>query len=45
MGNCIVVATVDFGKGPVEVRCTQVDEHETHKCEVVILEGRAFLPS
>jgi hypothetical protein len=45
MGNCEVYAKVDFGHGSVEIRCTQVGDHETHKCEVIILDGRTFLPS
>lgn len=35
-GNCDIWADVDFGHGPVEVRCTQLGEHENHKCEVAI---------
>lgn len=32
--NCDYVGTVDFGDGPVQVRCTEVGPHDEHKCEV-----------
>ncbi len=32
--NCDVYATVNFGKGPVEIRCTETGEHLFHHCEV-----------
>lgn len=32
--NCSVWGFVDFGQGPVEIRCTQTGEHENHKCEI-----------
>jgi hypothetical protein len=32
--NCDVWMRVDFGHGPVEVRCTQTGEHEEHACAV-----------
>lgn len=35
--NCNVWMRVDFGHGPVEVRCTQVDEHEEHACSVMFM--------
>ena len=33
--NCDVWLRVDFGHGPVEVRCTQTGEHTTHGCSVM----------
>lgn len=36
MPNCEVWGTVDFGHGPVEIRCTEVGEHEYHRCSVWI---------
>lgn len=36
--NCQVWAEVDFGRGPVVVRCTQTDEHEEHACVVIMNE-------
>lgn len=32
--NCNVWMRIDFGHGPVEVRCTQIGEHEEHGCAV-----------
>jgi hypothetical protein len=32
--NCDSLATVDFGHGPVEIRCTHTGAHEEHRCEV-----------
>lgn len=45
MGDCQVWATVDFGQGPVGVRCTVLGLHKRHRCEVDIGEGlgQAFL--
>lgn len=34
--DCDIWSVVDFGKGPVEVRCTEVGEHDQHRCEVFI---------
>lgn len=34
--NCDIWDTVDFGRGPVEVRCTKTGEHDNHKCEVYL---------
>lgn len=36
--NCDMFAKVDFGHGPVEIRCTESGEHEEHWCEVRIFE-------
>lgn len=37
--NCPRYGIVDFGKGPVEIRCTEtVPKHRVHKCEVLITE-------
>lgn len=41
--NCDVTGTVDFGKGFVEVRCTETDEHEDHICEVVLVNGKGTI--
>lgn len=38
--NCDIWADVDFGHGPVEVRCTQTGPHEDHSCNVVFLEEK-----
>lgn len=35
-GNCTVEGAVDFGKGPVLVRCTEVGSHTKHICQVEI---------
>lgn len=35
--NCDIWMTVDFGRGPVDVRCTETGEHNTHRCLVEIL--------
>lgn len=32
--NCDVWGVVDFGQGPVNVRCTQTGQHRRHRCEV-----------
>jgi hypothetical protein len=32
--NCDQYAVVDFGHGPVEVRCTVIGEHTEHRCDV-----------
>jgi hypothetical protein len=34
MGNCDFWETVDFGRGPVEIRCTQTGTHAQHRTEV-----------
>lgn len=34
--NCPITGMVDFGKGEVEVRCTETGEHEQHVCVVLI---------
>lgn len=36
LGNCHIWTLVDFGKGDVEIRCTETGEHENHRCEVFI---------
>lgn len=33
--NCDEWFEVDFGRGPVTVRCTQVGPHVDHKCLVI----------
>lgn len=35
--NCPVMGTVDFGLGPVEVRCTRTEEHVEHLCIVELV--------
>lgn len=37
--NCAVTGTVDFGKGLVEVRCTETELHDEHLCEVYLENG------
>lgn len=32
--DCDIYADVDFGRGPVEVRCTMTGEHEVHACMI-----------
>lgn len=34
--KCDYVGTVDFGDGPVQVRCTETGPHDEHKCEVIL---------
>lgn len=34
--NCPNWATVDFGKGPVDIRCTQTGPHPVEKCMTVV---------
>lgn len=34
--NCDYRASVDFGDGPVVVRCTEVGKHLDHKVEVIL---------
>lgn len=34
--NCDYTKMVDFGKGPVEVRCTRTGAHENHVCQVLL---------
>jgi hypothetical protein len=34
MLNCDVWSEVDFGKGPVEVRCTMLGKHNNHGCQI-----------
>lgn len=36
MGNCPVEGVVDFGRGPVIVRCTKQGSHTQHICLVEI---------
>lgn len=33
--NCNVYYEVDFGQGPVRVRCTEVGQHKEHRTETV----------
>lgn len=42
--NCDTWGQVDFGDGPVEIRCTRMGEHDEHAC-VVIFEGEPVDPS
>lgn len=35
-GKCNIYAYVNFGRGPVEIRCTKIGEHQIHRCEVTI---------
>lgn len=37
--NCDVWEEVDFGEGPVRVRCTRVGDHNTHSCLVLLSVG------
>jgi len=37
--NCDLWAEVDFGRGPVEVRCTLTSEHDKHVCIVEMVDG------
>lgn len=34
--TCDIYADVDFGNGPVKVRCTKTGPHDMHMCEVFI---------
>lgn len=34
--ECDVYADVDFGRGPVEVRCTEKGQHMVHQCSVIL---------
>ena len=36
--NCDTWAVVDFGHGPIEVRCTMAGEHDEHGCLIMFLE-------
>ncbi len=36
MDKCDIWGTVDFGQGPVEVRCTELGEHLQHRCVVFL---------
>lgn len=36
--NCPLFAKVDFGHGPVEIRCTEIGKHDRHWCEVALTE-------
>lgn len=35
--NCNIWAEVDFGRGSVDIRCTETGEHENHKCNVIFV--------
>lgn len=35
--NCDIFGDVDFGHGPVEVRCTRTGKHNDHKCEINLI--------
>lgn len=35
--NCDQWAEVDFGNGPVDVRCTEEGDHDVHKCNVIFV--------
>lgn len=43
--NCNIWADVDFGRGPVEVRCTRTDKHERHICTVTLEVDKTNHPS
>lgn len=34
--NCDYVGFVNFGEGPVKVRCTETGPHDEHKVEVIL---------
>lgn len=36
MDNCDIWGSVDFGRGPVDVRCTREGPHSRHVCSVII---------
>lgn len=40
--TCDIWTIVDFGKGPVEVRCTETGDHTDHICEIFIDVGLVF---
>ena len=42
--NCDIWGIVDFGKGDVEVRCTQLGPHEDHICQVLLAVDEAEPP-
>lgn len=35
VSNCDIWGTVDFGKGPVEIRCTLTGPHTEHQCYIL----------
>jgi hypothetical protein len=35
--NCDRWAVCDFGRGPVEVRCTVTNDHDEHLCQVLFV--------
>lgn len=37
--NCEFFAKVDFGHGPVEIRCTETGVHSDHWCEVAMIQN------
>lgn len=39
--NCDVWVRIDFGHGPVELRCTQTGEHKNHGCSIMFQEDAA----
>lgn len=41
--DCDIWGDVDFGHGPVEVRCTQQGPHANHRCEVFISLDKTFV--
>lgn len=43
--NCDTFAEVDFGHGPVQIRCTQVGKHAQCRCEVMIPTNREKAPT
>lgn len=34
--KCDIWGEVDFGRGPVDVRCTELGNHTTHICTIVL---------
>lgn len=44
MGKCPTVAEVDFGDGPVQIRCTQTGPHKQCRTEVFIFDRDQLIP-
>lgn len=36
MLRCEVYGIVDFGEGPVRIRCTRDFDHTEHRCEIIM---------
>lgn len=39
--DCDIYGDVDFGRGPVEVRCTMKGPHMVHRCDVLLFDEQA----